>query len=294
MGIWDQSFKQIFFKYPADFAHWLADAEFLEELNPNLDIKEMEADALIRTWRKGREIIIHVECQKRIERTKTDRRVWEYNSSATIKHKLPIISYVLYLKYEGQIAQSPYEIWASEDEMIHRFRYYPVELYNIPTEELRAYGGIGGLALLPLTREGAQQEVIETIIQDVQEQVVVADDQHDLLSIVFSFASLAFEREEDQNWLARRFHMLDDILNETPFVKHLEARGEERGEKHGREEGFKQSLLTVVSARFPELLALAQKQTEHLTDTDCLNLLIVQISVAQTADDARQRLLEVQ
>lgn len=306
MGIWDKSFKRLFFKYPADFARWLAHAEFINELNPNLEIQAMQADALMCALRRGRKVLLHAECQKRVARTKMGRRLWKYNSAATMQYGLPVITYVIYLKREERIAQSPYEIKGPDGEVIHRFYFHSIELYNIPTEELRAYGGVAGLALLPLTREGAHPEVVESIIQEVREQVV-ADDRYDLLSIMFSFASLAFERKEDQDWLTRRFEMLDDILKDTPFVKYLEARGEKRGEERGerrgekrgekiglargREEGFKQSLYAIISARFPALLTLAQEQTAHLTDTDYLNVLIVQMSVAQTEDDAREILL---
>ncbi|HEU5379599.1 MAG TPA: hypothetical protein VFV38_29605 [Ktedonobacteraceae bacterium] len=89
--------------------------------------------------------------------------------------------------------------------------------------------------------------------------------------------------------------MLDDILNETPFVKFLEqrgeARGEIRGEQRGRETAFKQMLLSILSARFPELLPLAQEEMANFKDIEFLNTLIVQISIASTAEEARQYIL---
>jgi hypothetical protein len=142
------------------------------------------------------------------------------------------------------------------------------------------------LPLLPLTREGAEREVVDEVINEIQQQAY-ATDRDDLLGISLAFASLAFKREDDQSWLVWRFAMLDDILNETPFVKFLE----QRGEAHGRETAFKQTLLSIVSARFPELLALAQEQVERLKDTELLNKLIVQISVASTVEEARQHIL---
>jgi hypothetical protein len=158
-------------------------------------------------------------------------------------------------------------------------------LYTIPTEELRAFGGIPGLAFLPLTRDGGHPEVVEEAIQEVQAQVT-PDEQSNVLNILFWFASLAFDREEDQQWLTRRFNMLNEILSETPLAKHLK--------QQGLEQGFKESLYTVVSTRFPELFLLARKQTEHMTDTTALNLLLVQITIAQTAEDARQYLLSIE
>jgi hypothetical protein len=57
---------------------------------------------------------------------------------------------------------------------------------------------------------------------------------------------------------------------------------------------LRQTLNTIVSAHFPELLALAQKQGERITDTGNLNLLIVQVNIAHTENDARQHLLAVE
>ena len=315
MGIWDQIFKQLIFKFPGDFTRWLADAEFLEELNPKLGIPEMEADALMRAWRNDMEEIIHIECQKRVERTKMPRRMWKYNTITNIKHDLPVISFLIYLKQEERIAEPFYEIKSSDGEVIHRFHYYPIELYNISTEELRAFGGIPGLAFLPLTRDGGHPEVVEEAIQEVQAQVTPGE-QGNVLSILFWFASLALGKK-DQDWLTRRFYMLDEILSETPLAKHLEERGAERERertreeiKHAQEEAqrareeaqrtreealeqTRQTLSAIVSAHFPNLLALAQKQGELIMDTTTLNLLIVQVSIAQTEEDARQYLLGI-
>jgi len=213
---------------------------------------------------------------------------------ATFKYDVPVRSYVLYLKREEQIAKSPYEVKISDNEVIHSFNFNSVELYNIPIDELKQRGGLGALPLWPLAHNSAKQEVVEEVIHDIQ-HLEDTTERNDLLGMSLAFASLAFKREEDQFWLVRRFAMLDDILNETPFVKYLEERGEkrgeERGEKEGRESAFKQTLHSVLAARFPELLTLAQEQTRDLKDTDRLNLLIVQISVAQTAEEARQHIL---
>lgn len=298
MGEWDTNFKRLFLKHPEDYARWLAEAELIEELNPHLPSRKQDADALLRAWRKGRKILIHIECQRRVERTKTAERIWDYNTQATTKYKLPTLSFVLYLKREERVAESPYEIKASEDEVIHSFYFQSVELYNVSTEELKEHGGLGFLPFLPLTRDGARREVVEDVIHEIA-QLPNPTDRDDLFGISLAFASLAFKQEENQFWLARRFAMLDDILNETPFVKFLEERGEKRGEERGekrgeergREAAFKQTLHSILTARFPELLALAQEQVEHIKDSDHLNLLIVQISVARTAEEARHAIL---
>lgn len=92
--------------------------------------------------------------------------------------------------------------------------------------------------------------------------------------------------EEDNSWEA--------FLSETPLAKHIMELGKKRSEELGRVEGFKEALCSIVSARFPVLLTLAQKQTEHIIDTIALNALIAQVVTAQTEDDARQYLLSIE
>lgn len=76
------------------------------------------------------------------------------------------------------------------------------------------------------------------------------------------------------------------LLGETPLAKHLVALG--------RAKGVKDSLCAVVSARFPELLTLAQKQTRYATDITALCVLFGQVVTAHTEEDARQCLLAIE
>ncbi len=56
---------------------------------------------------------------------------------------------------------------------------------------------------------------------------------------------------------------------------------------------FRQTLLKIVRARFPNLARLAKKQTAEIEDSVILRDLIVKMSIAQTTEDAVMYLLEV-
>ncbi len=56
---------------------------------------------------------------------------------------------------------------------------------------------------------------------------------------------------------------------------------------------FRQTLLKIVRARFPNLVRLAKKQTAEIGDSAILRDLIVKMSTAQTTEDAIMNLLEV-
>src|SRR5206468_10881744 len=126
----------------------------------------------------------------------------------------------------------------------------------------------------PLTREGRRREVVEEIITLLMPSE--EESQRNLLPITYALASLAFEHdEENQNWLYRRFAMIDDIIRETPAYKVLTKEAHEEGVQEGLELGLERGieqerqralqlqrelLLDVVKGRFPKLARLARKQ----------------------------------
>jgi hypothetical protein len=116
--------------------------------------------------------------------------------------------------------------------------------------------------------------------------------------------SLAFEANDDLDWLDRRFAMLRDILNNSPAFQHLRKIAREEGLEEGREEGreigreegrLKTSrfiLLEFVQARFPELTPIAKERVEHIKKPETLERLTLKIGMAQTREEARDYLLD--
>ena len=86
-----------------------------------------------------------------------------------------------------------------------------------------------------------------------------------------------------------------DIVQQTPLYqswtqKALEE-GEQRGLEKGKLEGMRQTLVTMVRARFPRLASLAKTQVAQINDPEVLNDLIIKISTASKAQEARRVLL---
>ena len=114
---------------------------------------------------------------------------------------------------------------------------------------------------------------------------------------------------------------MDDVLRETPVYQEMtrwareeglregilegiqEGRREGRQEglqegrreglQEGRQEGLQQALLVILTERFPKLLRLAKKQMAVIEEPEILQLLIVKMSVAQSVEEARKYLLEI-
>jgi hypothetical protein len=131
-----------------------------------------------------------------------------------------------------------------------------------------------------LTQGGATHEVVEETIDKL-----VAAEQYELLPITKLLSSLAFESEDDQEWLTRRFHQMQDILRETKAYQEIMQEGELLA--------LHQAVLDIVQERFSEIVSFAKKQIDDIQDPEILRRLNVKMSIAQTPEEALQYLFTV-
>ncbi len=293
MGRWDTRMKQLIGIKPQDFVSWLVpDAELVNELSEELHGRDLGTDKLYKIRLRGQLLLLHIEFQRRSER-KMDKRVWEYNVLATLAYGLPVLSFVVYLRKDSKIAESPV-IWAAPNgQEIHRFYFENIKLWEIDPNILRRKGLVGLFPLLPLTQAGIRPEVVEEAIGRIQAEGGEA--APDLLSLIYLLAELVCEDDHDILWLDRRFAMLYDVLQESKAYQKIKQEGLEEGLLRGRKEGelqaLRQTILTIIQARFPKIVRLAKKQTAVVDDPAVLQELITHIITAQTEEEARQHLL---
>jgi len=225
------------------------------------------------------------------------KRVLEYNVLASCKFDYTVISFVIYLKRDGNVIESPLIRKLPNGKEILHFNFITIKLWDISTDELRQTGLVGLLPLLPLTREGATHEVVEEVVTrllDLEDQ----SRQTNLLSITFTLASLAFDVQEDKNWLIRRFRMLEDILQETEIYQYIKQQGVAEGITQGIEleqqrelQNKREMFLRFVQARFPKAVRFATKQVAIVTDEQILDDLIYKVGLAQLTEDELRKIL---
>ena len=98
--------------------------------------------------------------------------------------------------------------------------------------------------------------------------------------------------------------MFQDILSESWVYQEIAEQGVEKGREKGREEGReeerqqelqrqRQTIIGFVQRRFPEITALAEQQTAKITDPETLQTVILELLDAQTIEEARQILLNL-
>lgn len=225
-------------------------------------------------------------------------RLLRYNVLARSEYKLPVWSVVIYLLKDGNVPKSPL-IWRiSTGEKVLEFHFESIELGDISPAELISIGQPGLLPLLPLTKDGANRRVAETMFTELE-----ATGKAELIPIGGTLASYIFSKKDigDLNWLQRRLRSMHDIIRESPYYQEIRKEGRdeglEEGLEKGREEGqleaLRQTVIDIVVERFPRLLRVARKQTTFTEDPVALRHAIVKLSMAQTTEEAKQHLLEM-
>lgn len=301
---WDDSLRTLVRANPQAFIWWLlGEALFIRELPHKLKTWKQEVDALLLVLVNGQELLLHIEFQTYHDSTMAERLL-RYNVLARSEYGLPVVSWVIYLLRDGNVPQSPLRWTTPGGQEVLEFHFGVIEVAKLSPEELLHMAQPGLLPLLPLTRGGAKREVVQTMFAGLE-----AAGRTDLMSIGGTIASLVFNRENpvELDWLNRRLHKMHDLLRESPFFQEILQEGREEGLQEGLQKGLqeglqklhqeklealRETLLKVVQARFPKVVRLAKGQAAIIDDLETLEDLIVKVSTAQNAKEAKRYLLD--
>ncbi|HEU0001750.1 MAG TPA: hypothetical protein VFQ36_12670 [Ktedonobacteraceae bacterium] len=295
---WDDSLKNLVDANPQAFVEWLlGKGEFRGKLPYQLKNWRLEVDALLKVEVEDEEMLLEIEFQTYHDSDMAERLL-RYNVLARSEYKLPVLSVVIYLLKDGNVPQSPL-IWKiPTGKGVLEFYFESIELGDISPVELISIGQPGLLPLLPLTKDGANRKVAETMFTELE-----AAGKTELIPIGGTLASYIFSKKDtnDLVWLQRRLHSMRDIFRESPYYQEILKEGLEEGLEKGREEGreegqleaLRQTVIEIVLERFPRLLRTARKQTIFTEDPAALLRVIVKLSMSQTTEEAKQHLLEM-
>jgi len=316
-NVWDDLMKMLVGANPQHFVSLLlANALFESSLDKELKTRTVQADLLYNVLWNNQKVVLHVEFQRRRD-ANMGRRLWEYNVLTTCLVQRPVCSFALYIRKGGTIVEPPYEEVLPDGEVVHRFYYRNIKLWEVPGEIFKNPGLEGMLPLLPLTKDGKRYERVEEMITGLR-----AAGKEDLLPLAYSFSALVFEKDADKEWLKRRFAMLQDVLEESwayqemvekgmleGLEKGLEkglaeglAEGLEKGLAEGLEKGLAEGLeqgeletlqrtaIRLVQKRFPQLLSLAEQHVKPIKNSEALEAMIDVLVDAQTDEEVKQAL----
>ncbi|MDQ2907478.1 MAG: Rpn family recombination-promoting nuclease/putative transposase [Chloroflexota bacterium] len=305
--LWDEGLKRILAESPQDFITWLVrDAVYLNQVSSELYLelerhRKVVADAVCTCTLYGQPIAVHVEFQSESDRDMA-LRLLEYNVVVERKHHCPVISCVIYLRKDHPIVESPLIKMLEDGQPIYQFHFLVIKLWELSADDLVRAHLPGILALLPLTKNGRDREVIEEMITQLQVQK-----KEEVLSLGYLLASLTWKEDEEQRWLKRRFNMLYEALRESWAFKEIWDEGQEvgleKGRQEGRQEGFekgrqeglamlRKAVLAQIEKRFPRLLRMAQGMVTITSEPAALGQMLLGITLAQTVEEAQAALLE--
>jgi hypothetical protein len=299
--LWDDLMKMLVGANPQHFVSLLlSGAQFESELVTELKSRTIEADLLYIVIWNDQKVVLHVEFQRRRDGN-MGKRLWEYNILTTYLSGLPVCSFALYLRKDGNIVKPPYQQILPDGEVVHLFYFRNIQLWELSAEMLKQPGVEGMLPLLPLMKGGSERQAIEEMIESLG-----AAGKQDLLPLGYAFAALVLDSEVERDWLRKRFDMLKDILEESWAYQEMVQKGLEKGFSQGIEQGLekglekgiekgklealRQAIVDVVEERFPEIIALTKKQVNAIEDPALLRRLNVKMSIAQTTHEAEQSL----
>jgi hypothetical protein len=277
---------------PEHFIKWLLpDAEFKGKAkykSPNLNDRQIEADNLYAITLNNLRCLIHIEFQSKYDKHMA-RRLWEYNTLATFKYKLPAYSFVIYLK-KCTVTKPEHVGIFPNGKQIHHFQFTVIKLWETPAEMLKQTGLVGIFPLMVLAQDGKRPEVVEEVITSLE--AVGGEAGKELLSLTYIFASLTFEREADRRWLKGRFKMLRDVLRDTWAYQEIMQEGREE-ERRQRLKDQRQAIMTMIQLRFPNTTRLAKQQADAIEEPEILQNLLLELLAIQTEEQAEQILLMV-
>ncbi len=279
--LWDDMLKRMFTANPQHFLNWLVPgATLLHELSTELKTtatRDLLADILYAILWKGKKIILHIEFQRRGDK-QMGERLWKYNTTTTINSGLDVLSVVIYLRKERKIEEPPYVRKSPDGEPLHIFAYKAFKLWELPAELFLEPDMEGLLPLVTLARDGKRREIVDRMIEGL-----IASNKTDLLGFAYTFASLAFTKAGESEWLIERFAMYKKELEDSwAYQKIL---------REGREQGIHNTLINFISTRYPLLVDLAKEQINLIRNADELQQFAIKLFSLQTEGEVEECLL---
>ena len=280
--------KRLVRRYAKHFARWLvAEAVFVRALDIELQNQQLFADALLEVRLRGEPALLHIEFQA-YDDPDMAMRLLEYNVLASRQYEhLPVYSYVIYLRKAGEVAASPLVRGFPTGEDVHHFFFGVIKLWEVPAELFLGTGWTGVLPLVTLTDGGKRPEVVKEMIDQL-----ASAEEYDVLAIAQVLGGLVFKTGPELAWFRKRFSMFQDILSESWVYQELVEQGVEK-ERQQELQRQRQTIVGFVQRRFPEITALAEQQTAKITDPEMLQTVILKLLDAQTIEEARQILLNL-
>ena len=294
---YDSSIKSIFEEDAATILPNLIEGvELIEALDVEILRTPLRADRVYRVRYKGRPHTLHIEFQSGPDEEMA-YRLADYHIYLLRKHRLPVLSVVIYL-FKTTVIESPFRETSGDEELLtFHFRVLPLWMLNA-----RNYTERQVYSMYPLLSTMVNADS-QTLLQAIEELIKYYENENAPLARRLLWFSILLRRSdmvspEDKQIVQERLNMYNDLLEQDEFVRKQRERGltegRERGLTEGREEGREEGraegreegraegameasqklLVELVKIRYPSLVELARQKAEKIDSAPALQEVI--------------------
>ena len=275
--------------------------------------------------------LVEIEYQSVLDTTMPLRSL-EYLARAKKKHwktcgKLPVIAVVIYLFDEMNMPDCPLHWPAPHGQTAMVFHYLIIKMKELPREDLLALREPALWPLILLTGGTVDRILIEEMFAELLEQKL-----YNTLPLSHTIAAW-FLQGDDLTWLNKEYQKMYEFFKDSPALQWMEESGraderkkadqrileerkkaaleerkkanqralEERKKANQRalEERkktlitLKQTVIELVSQRFPTLKRLAKVQVQALKQPELFQQVFLRLSLANDVNEAQNVLLSL-
>lgn len=301
----DQTFKDLLQAFFGDFlrlffpemarglrlgAATFLDKEVFTDL-PRGEERRLDLIARVRT-REGDEelVLVHVEVESRSRRGFA-ARMHEYYMALRLRHRCPVFPIELVLTRAGGGLDRPIHREEVLGEEVSVFRYWRVGLPKLEGSEYVGTGNSLAPALAALMRPGTptRAEWKTRCLQELARVRVDEARRRLLVDCVETYLALSTREEAEFERLLGRESNKELRHMRKSWMEQIEERGEQRGEARGKALGElrakRETLVTLMRAKFGALPARVAKKVSVIENRRRLDTLLRRILTARTLAD---------
>jgi len=237
-----------------------------EERNIEIDRSTLKADLVYRIRYKGELVILNPELQTDVD-TDMEYRLLEYHAGLRAKHKLPVLSAIIY-PFKYSVQQPPYEEKCG-DELFLAFHPKVICLWQLDAEPVVKNHIMCLYTLLPAMK-GARAVLLLQALEEMVRHYSRRQLGEYLSRFYIIMRRAKTMSDEDKRVVEEELfvqYRYDEFLKDNPAIQKLIT----EGKTEGKIEGIRDAVLRIVNIRFSDpLIGLAKQALSHIQDIDTL------------------------
>jgi hypothetical protein len=255
----------------------LPESEFLSEQNIEIDRTTLRADLVYNIQYRGSPHILNMELQTDPDNEMAIRML-KYHVGLYDKHRLPVISMVIY-PFETTIPELPFRETSGGEDLL-TFHYRVLPLWRLDAQQFVRDHVVSMYTFLP-DMKGANASLLIQAINEMKQRYKRPQLVRHLTRFRIILHRTKILAEQDKQSVEEYMHQYqyDSLLDEDPEIQERIARG--------KVEALQETVIMAVENKFPSLVELAQERVVLIEKLDALRQLVMLILNAPNEDTAR-------